>query len=69
VRHRALRRALRDTFNRVPGGPQALSEAIGAALDVDPLNVNVTVDEPTEGAPVGGLRHRARVQIDVWDRI
>jgi hypothetical protein len=70
MRCRALRIAVRDTFRRAPGGPEALQKAIATVLDVDPWNVHVLV-EPATGDPerVGDLRQRIRVHIAVYDRM
>jgi hypothetical protein len=70
MRCRTLRIAIRKTFRRVPGGPEALQEAIAAVLDVDPWNVHVLV-EPATGDPErsGDVRQRIRVHIAVYDRM
>lgn len=69
MRCRTLRIAIRNTFGRVPGGPEALQKAVAAVLDVDPGNVHVLV-EPETGDPerIGDFGRRIRVQISVYDR-
>lgn len=64
-----LRTAIRDTFGRVPGGPEALQKVIAAVLDVDPWNVHVLV-EPARGDQErsGDLRQRIRVHIAVYEQ-
>ena len=69
MRCRTLRTAIRNTFGRVPGGPEALQKAIATVLDVDPWNVHVLVEPSTgdEGRS-DDLRQGIRVRIAVHER-
>jgi hypothetical protein len=68
MRCRTLRTAIRNTFGRVPGGPEALQKAIATVLDVDPWNVHVLVEPATgDRESSGDVRRRIRVHIAVYE--